>query len=466
VLNFRAFRLDWTRGAGGGSASLRPIRVHGRIAAVWYAAQHVIDRLAKGGRLVNLTVPVAPRVRRALKQYVEFRGFVGMLRHALPYLERRRALRAVGAGVPGVDVFQPGSGLLPGARWGMLDDYRGESFRRARSGAEIVVSANAPAETELCLMLEPAESGALDLRVVDAAGNTAGEHRFAGLGSFRIKLPRVAGATQVFRLESAGAAEMKLFHCGWTGPGRATGPGLSQPWGAGWRWDAAAGNMQAQGRAELVVTASEQGTGPLFLDLETTVPMAFEIRDGDDRPLASFHAEGRAVHRLDLPLEPGRTHVVSLLAAGPFRAWRCDWTAAPRPNTPSSAVFLHTNGCGDFTLLSRRQWFDLRAYPEFDLFSMNLDSIFCATAHFGGAREEMLREPMRIYHIEHGSGSGWTPEGQAKLFERIAARGLQFVDNEEVLIWTAQMGRLGAPMIFNHEDWGLDGVDLPETVLG
>jgi hypothetical protein len=223
--------------------------------------------------------------------------------------------------------------------------------------------------------------------------------------------------------------------------------------------------MQASGRAELVVTASEQGAGPLFLDLETKARATFELRDAQDELLARFHAEGRTVHRLDLPLQPGRTHVVSLSAAEPFRAWRCDWTASPGPPAPAGPAFLHTNACGDFTLLSRRQWFDLRAYPEFDLFSMNLDSIFCATAHFGGAQEEMLDEPMRIYHLEHGSGSGWTPEGQAKLFERIAAKGLKFVDNEEVLIWTAQMGRLGAPMIFNHEDWGLDGVDLAETVL-
>jgi hypothetical protein len=39
------------------------------------------------------------------------------------------------------------------------------------------------------------------------------------------------------------------------------------------------------------------------------------------------------------------------------------------------------------------------------------------------------------------------------------------VDNEDVLLWTAQMGRLNSPMIFNHEDWGLSGFDLKETVL-
>jgi hypothetical protein len=72
---------------------------------------------------------------------------------------------------------------------------------------------------------------------------------------------------------------------------------------------------------------------------------------------------------------------------------------------------------------------------------------------------------MRIYHIEHGSGSGWTPEGQGKLFEQIAAKGISFLENEDVLAMAAQMRRWGAPMIFNHEDWGLAAFPLKETVV-
>jgi hypothetical protein len=134
--------------------------------------------------------------------------------------------------------------------------------------------------------------------------------------------------------------------------------------------------------------------------------------------------------------------------------------AEPNGGAPD---FLHTNGCGDFTLLAREHWFDLRGYAEMDLFSMNLDSLFCFAAHYGGACEEVISDPMRIYHIEHGTGSGWTPEGQAKLFERIAAKGLSFLGNEEVLAMAAEMRRLGAPMIFNHEDWGLSAFALNET---
>jgi hypothetical protein len=126
---------------------------------------------------------------------------------------------------------------------------------------------------------------------------------------------------------------------------------------------------------------------------------------------------------------------------------------------------LHTNGCGDFTLMALENWLDFRGYPEFDTFSMHLDSIFCFSAHHGGVVEEVLGEPMRIYHIEHGTGSGWTPEGQAKLFARIAERGLSMIENPEVIAWAKQMQKLRCPMIFNLENWGLADFDLPETTV-
>jgi hypothetical protein len=132
-------------------------------------------------------------------------------------------------------------------------------------------------------------------------------------------------------------------------------------------------------------------------------------------------------------------------------------------NLPIPPLFLHTNGCGDFTLMAREHWFDLRGYAEFDLFSMNIDSLFCAAAHHGGAREEILADPMRIYHIEHGTGSGWTPEGQARLYERLEANGIAHLENDEVLRWAAQMNRLGTPILFNHDNWGLADEELTES---
>jgi hypothetical protein len=126
---------------------------------------------------------------------------------------------------------------------------------------------------------------------------------------------------------------------------------------------------------------------------------------------------------------------------------------------------LHTNGCGDFTLMALENWLDLRGYPEFDTFSMHLDSVLCFSAHYSGVVEEVLEEPMRIYHIEHGTGSGWTPEGQAKLFARIAERGVALIEHPEVIGWAKQMQKLRRPMIFNLENWGLADFNLPETTV-
>jgi hypothetical protein len=141
---------------------------------------------------------------------------------------------------------------------------------------------------------------------------------------------------------------------------------------------------------------------------------------------------------------------------------------SPRPiavqrEKAGAITYLHTNACGDFTLAARERWLDLRGYPEFDMYSMNIDSVFCYAAHHGGATEEILPEPMRIYHIEHGAGSGWTPEGQAQLFARMAAKGIPFVSYQELVVWAAQMRQLDCPLIFNHDNWGLGEFVLKES---
>jgi hypothetical protein len=140
--------------------------------------------------------------------------------------------------------------------------------------------------------------------------------------------------------------------------------------------------------------------------------------------------------------------------------------ASPGKHEITCPERLHTNACGDFTLMTREDWFDLRGYAELEVFSFHLDSVLCFAAHHAGIREEVLQEPMRIYHIEHGVGSGWTPEGQAELWKRIMAKGIPFLENEDLWAWAIAMRRLQAPMIFNRQDWGLVRERLPETVIG
>jgi len=122
---------------------------------------------------------------------------------------------------------------------------------------------------------------------------------------------------------------------------------------------------------------------------------------------------------------------------------------------------LHTNACGDFTLMAREYWQALRGYPELEMHSFNLDSVFCHMAYQHGLREKVLRDPMRIYHIEHSSG--WTPEGDSKMRERLRIMEIPMLDFPQFESWATKMQKEKRPMIFNSEGWGLASENLPET---
>jgi hypothetical protein len=121
---------------------------------------------------------------------------------------------------------------------------------------------------------------------------------------------------------------------------------------------------------------------------------------------------------------------------------------------------LHVNSCGDFQLMAREHWDELRGYPEFETFSMNIDGLLSYMADAAGIKEQILAED--IYHLEHEVGSGWSPEGEAILRRRIAERGITWLDASTVYIWAAYMNWLRRPMIFNGSDWGFANDSLVE----
>jgi hypothetical protein len=267
--------------------------------------------------------------------------------------------------------------------------------------------------------------------------------------------------------------------------------------GYGWRAETVADEKlawRAEPEAEIIIRQGDARSRLLLLEMEPVdgEPVELLVRDGA-RLAVSRTLHQREQLRIPVNLQEEQTGVLRLAAAQPgasgaaqrilrpARLLSAAWErlgaaeepacspppgdaaiAAAPPGAARGAAFLHTNACGDFTLLAREHWFDLRGYPEFDLFSMNIDSVFCYAAHHGGAAEKFLADPMRVYHIEHATGSGFTPEGQAQLFERIAAKGLAWLSYEQVLDWAAEMRRLQRPMIFNGDDWGFAGVELAE----
>lgn len=127
---------------------------------------------------------------------------------------------------------------------------------------------------------------------------------------------------------------------------------------------------------------------------------------------------------------------------------------------------LHTNACGDFTLMHRDRWFDLRGYPELAMYSMHLDSVLCHAAHHGGARECVFPSDCRAYHIEHAAGSGFAPEHQDKLDARLRDAGVPQLSHAQFAAWARAMRRERRPIIVNGPDWGLANHVLCEEQAG
>lgn len=123
--------------------------------------------------------------------------------------------------------------------------------------------------------------------------------------------------------------------------------------------------------------------------------------------------------------------------------------------------WLHTNGCGDFTLLSRDDWFRLRGYTEWPIFSWHLDSLFMYAANANGIRQIVLNENYRMYHIDHSEG--WSPEGEKALFSRLNAKGIPFLTNKKLHDLQVSFANEPQNAIINDEDWGLCKFALRET---
>jgi len=125
-------------------------------------------------------------------------------------------------------------------------------------------------------------------------------------------------------------------------------------------------------------------------------------------------------------------------------------------------IRLHTAACGDFTLLDRDAWFRVHGYPEFEMYSFHIDSLLCYAAYHSGITEQVLANPMVIYHIEHALGSGWTPDGHDALKKRLEGAGVPQLSDEQLYAWAVQMRRERRPILFNAENWGLVAENLPE----
>lgn len=122
---------------------------------------------------------------------------------------------------------------------------------------------------------------------------------------------------------------------------------------------------------------------------------------------------------------------------------------------------VHTNACGDFTLMSRQRWFMLRGYPELPLWSMHIDSLLCYMAVASGVRERTLRPPARMFHVEHhNSWVVMTPDERLRTFSMKPWIDIGLINQ----IWDS-MYRSRRAIEFNDKMWGLAEWCLDEIVM-
>jgi hypothetical protein len=130
---------------------------------------------------------------------------------------------------------------------------------------------------------------------------------------------------------------------------------------------------------------------------------------------------------------------------------------------------IHSNACGDFTLLSKNDWERLRGYVEWPMYSFHIDSILMYQGILGNLKQKNFGSKKPIYHIAHQIGSGYTPEGVSLLFERLDKGGVPYLSDEKLLQIAEKAYKEGKTrkkiLQFQEEDWGLIDHPLPELTI-
>lgn len=132
---------------------------------------------------------------------------------------------------------------------------------------------------------------------------------------------------------------------------------------------------------------------------------------------------------------------------------------------PRNSLILHTNACGDFTLLSQESWNQLKGYPEWCMYSWHLDSILVHQAQQHGIKHHCLSLKMPIFHIEHDLGSGYSPEGAHLLFERLKSKGIPSLKDVDLKNIVEQLKKSNNKTIYNGDNWGIADQVFEEVTI-
>jgi len=386
----------------------------------------------------------------------------------------------------GNDIVAPDAGLRFGLGWYPVDRGSAEPFRWMAREAEIIL--HRPDGTAPCLLMDaevgPSGGDSIDLEVIDSAGSVLTSACVEGRSQLRLHIPeQISAGTFRFRIAGGGIPlardprilNFRLFQLAW------------EDWSplvqfSRWR------SAESASEASIRVRSMQPQQTELALNAGPGATLErLELHLADPAGNVVFHTTA------SLPLSQSNQFLLTLRAGFKFTGLHTpaenndakqspqvlrlevvdtrpgeDWTAAFASPSPfaqhmRNAAYLHTNGCGDFTLLSRDDWFSLRGYPEFPIWPTHIDSLLCYAAHHAGIQEVVLREPMRMFHIQHQTT--WTPAAEKDRNAKAASMGITALRNDDVVKWIDRMRRFNAPAIFTQANWGLIDIELPESTV-
>ena len=388
------------------------------------------------------------------------------------------------------DIVEPGEGIWFGTGWHPIEKSDCRPYRWAEPEAEIVFERPPEAAPRLLIDAEVGPSAGgwpLVVEVVSPAGRVLTSARVDGTSKLRLHIPDgLSSGTLRLRLQGLKLPlartprflMLRVFGLKWEVPPKWLA-GVTLVRGTQSAREATALVRSAEPRTVQLAIRPGPDSSLETVEVNLTDPAGNVVFQAGDRLSAVSGNQGGAEYLLSLnlgfKLSGGSTGeecdsdvdwLLEVLDTEP----PVDWTIYPQVPTSgaahiANAAFLHISACGDFTLLAREDWFALRAYAEFPIWPMNIDLLFCYAAHHAGISEVLLREPMRVYHIEHLSAAGWSPEGEAERAARIEAKGVAEIQFATATEWIDRMRRFNAPMIFTLKDWGLAGMTLPETTV-
>jgi hypothetical protein len=119
---------------------------------------------------------------------------------------------------------------------------------------------------------------------------------------------------------------------------------------------------------------------------------------------------------------------------------------------------LDLDACGDFTLMSKKNWIDIQGYPELEIYSIHIDSMGILAAAALNIKQVIFKGDECSYHMEHTGG--WE-------FKNPIDK-IHFYTKKPMLDWWT-VREAGAYLMenkkkfdLNKSDWGLANETLRE----